>query len=76
MFRSLCCVVHCLVQDHCIGVHNGLFIVPAGWCILKCSVQVQIGEGSKKEQGIECSSHCGVLCTVGSRSLHIMDCSW
>ena len=41
VFRLLCCVVHCLVQDHCIGVHNGLFIVTAWWCILDCSVQVQ-----------------------------------
>ena len=64
VFKSLCCVVHYLVQDDCIGVQNGLFIVIAWWCILDCSVQVQIREGRKKEKWIEFSSHCVVLCTI------------
>ena len=33
VFRSLCCVVHFLVQDHCIGLHNGMVIVTAWWYI-------------------------------------------
>ena len=31
---------------------------------MDCSVQVQIGEGSRKEKWIECSSQCALLCTV------------
>ena len=79
VFKSLCYVVHYLVQDHCIGVYNGLFIVTAWWCILVCSVQVQIREGSKKKQGIECSSHCAVWCTIWFKIIAlvcIMDCSY
>ena len=70
VFKSLCCVVHNLVQDDCIGVHNGLFIVIAWWCILDCSVQVQIREGGKKENGW--SVQVIVLCCalLVSRSLH------
>ena len=64
VFKSLWCVVYYLVQDYCIGVHNGLFIVIAWWCILDCSVKFQIREGSKKELWIERSSHCAVLCTI------------
>ena len=30
VFKSLCCVVHYLVHEYCIGVHNGLFIVLHG----------------------------------------------
>ena len=51
VFQSLCFVVYFLVQDYYIGVHNGLFLVIACWCILHCSVQVQIREGGKKENG-------------------------
>ena len=46
---------------------------------MDCSVQVQIREGSKKEQGIECSSHCAVLYTIWFKIIAlvcIMDCSW
>ena len=78
VFKSLCCVVHYLVQDYCIGVHNGQFIVITCWCILDCLVQVQIREGSKKEKWIKCSSHCVVLCTIGFKIIAlvcIMDCS-
>ena len=70
VFKSLCCVMHCLVQDVCIGVHNGLFTFIAWWCILDSSVQVQIREGGKKERLMEGPSHCVVVCTIGSRSLH------
>ena len=38
LFTSLCCVVHCLVQDVCIGVHNGLFTFIVSSCILDSSV--------------------------------------
>ena len=38
VFKSLCCVVHCFIQDVCIGVHNGLFTFMAWWCILDSSV--------------------------------------
>ena len=51
VFRLLCCVVHCLVQDHFIGVHNGLFRVIAWWCILNCSVQVHIREEARRSNG-------------------------
>ena len=50
----------------------------AWWWILDCSVQVQIRGGSKKEQCIECSSLCAVLCTIGFKIMAlvcIMDCS-
>ena len=30
VFKSLCCVVHYLVHEYCIGVYNGLFIVLHG----------------------------------------------
>ena len=64
VFKSLCCVVHYLVKYVCIGVYNGLFIVMARWCIMNSSVQVQIGEGCRKEKWIECSCHYAVLCTA------------
>ena len=70
VFKSLCGVVHYLVQDHCIGVHNGLFIVMAWWCILNSSVKVQIKVGDKKEKWMEGPSHCVVVCTIRSRSWH------
>ena len=70
VFKSLCCVVHCLVQDVCIDMHNGWLKVMARWCILDSSVQVKIREGGKKEKWMECPSNCAVLCTIGSRSLH------
>ena len=78
VFKSVCCVVHYFFQDYCIDVHNGLFMVTAWWCIWDCSVQVQVREGSKKEQCIECSSHCVVLCTIGFKIIAlvcIMICS-
>ena len=79
VFKSFCCVLHYWVQDHCIGMHNGLFKVIAWWCILDCSGQVQIREGGKKEKWIEHSSHFAVLCTISFKIFAlvcIMDCSW
>ena len=68
MFKSLCCVVHYLVQDDFIGMYKGLFEVIAWWCILESAV-ICIW--------IVCS-HCmevyiGVLKIVALRCM--MDCS-
>ena len=44
----LCCVLFDSRLLH--WLHKGEFLVIAWWCILGCSVQVQIREGSKKEK--------------------------
>ena len=49
-----------MVQDDCIGVHNGLLIVIAGWSFW--IVQFKFREGGKKENGW--SVQVIVLCCV------------
>ena len=39
---------------------------------MNCSFQVQIRGGSKKEQCIECSSLCAVLCTIGFKIMSLV----
>ena len=49
-----------MVQEDCIGVHNGLLIVIAGWSFWM--VQFKFREGDKKENGW--SVQVIVLCFV------------
>ena len=49
-----------MVQDYCIGVHNGWLIVIAGWSFW--IVQFKFREGDKKENGL--SVQVTVLCFV------------
>ena len=60
MCKLLYCVVYWVVQDICIGVHNGLLIVIAGWSFWM--VQFKFREGDKKENGW--SVQVIVLCFV------------
>ena len=65
MFKLLCCVVHWVVQEDWLGVHNGWLIVIAGWSFW--IVQFKFREGGKKKN--RRSVQVIVLCCVlgGSR---------
>ena len=60
MFKLLCGVVHKAVQDDCIGVHNGLFLVIAGWSHWSVQFKFRL----EKEAGRRMDGVFKLLCWV------------